>query len=188
MSRGEYIGSYNQGYHTEQVEAIKHNASLYTWAVFAGAVFSLHCQSLLGRINDFLPQRSVPRWVLQGNVNCSAFITNGPFSYEWHIKSPFAFSLSLSVFLSHSLSLLLLLNKCDFWFKVEFRFKQTFDDCGYFTWNNCLFGDCGNQTQISLEKGVIYNTAGRNAEHFNWCQTEGVMTSQISSDYPFLLR
>ena len=185
LSRGEYIGSYNQGNHTEQVEEIRHNASLYTCAVFTDAVFGIHCQSLLGRINDFLPQRSVPRWVLQGNVNCSAFITHGPIFYERHINSPFASSLPLS------LSLLLLLNKFDFWFKVEFRFKETFDSDrndanSIFTWNTCFIGNCG--TQISLERGVIYSTAGRNADHLNWRQTEGVMTRQISADQSFALR
>ena len=169
MSRGEYIGSYNQGNHTEQVEEIRHNASLYTCAAFADAVFGLHCLSLLGRINDFLPQRSVPGWVLQGNVNCSACITHGPIFYERHINSPFASSLSL-------------LNKSNFWFKVEFRFKETFDSDrndanSIFTWNTCFIGNCG--TQISLERGVIYSTAGRNAENVYCCQTEGVSLLKV---------
>ncbi|XP_076133595.1 uncharacterized protein LOC143115438 isoform X2 [Alosa pseudoharengus] len=62
-------------------------------------------------------------------------------------------------------------------YKVEFRFKQTFDSCEYLNWTTCYSGECGSV--ISLEKGVIYNTSGRNAVNFNWCQTEGVMTRQI---------
>ncbi|XP_041953755.1 uncharacterized protein LOC121713296 isoform X2 [Alosa sapidissima] len=71
-------------------------------------------------------------------------------------------------------------------YKAELHFKQTFDSCEYLNWTNCYFGDCGSV--ISLEKGVIYNTSGRNAVNFNWCQTEGVMTLQIPTQEILYLR
>ncbi|XP_041937518.1 uncharacterized protein LOC121698999 isoform X1 [Alosa sapidissima] len=70
-------------------------------------------------------------------------------------------------------------------YKVEFRFKQTFDRCSYFTWNNCISGNCG--IEGSLKSGEIYNTAGRHAGNFNWCQTEGIRTRLIPTDNPFSL-
>ncbi|XP_062383931.1 uncharacterized protein LOC134071284 isoform X2 [Sardina pilchardus] len=71
-------------------------------------------------------------------------------------------------------------------YKVEFRFKQTFDSCSYFFWNTCFSGDCG--TQVSVERGEIYTTAGRNAGDNNWCQTEGVTTRVIPTANTFSLR
>ncbi|XP_063068082.1 uncharacterized protein LOC134459648 isoform X2 [Engraulis encrasicolus] len=70
-------------------------------------------------------------------------------------------------------------------YELEMRYKQTFDSCGYFFGGVCLSGSCG--FVASTETKTIYSTGGRNPDHFNWCQTEEIVTRTIADDQPFSL-
>ncbi|XP_063044488.1 uncharacterized protein LOC134438770 [Engraulis encrasicolus] len=70
-------------------------------------------------------------------------------------------------------------------YRVDLRYKDTFDSCiPRLNWV-CATGNCGRQT--NLEAGQIYDTNGKNQNNYNWCQEEGVITRHLTSDKPFRL-
>ncbi|XP_005953462.2 uncharacterized protein LOC102294588 [Haplochromis burtoni] len=62
---------------------------------------------------------------------------------------------------------------------VTLRYKLNFHDCIYDTTWSCLSGDCGTGT-YTLHV-VKQESSG------DWCQREGIMTRQVSSNAPFEL-
>ncbi|XP_048024057.1 uncharacterized protein LOC125253867 isoform X1 [Megalobrama amblycephala] len=70
--------------------------------------------------------------------------------------------------------------------RVEFRIKQTYDQCGY-NWWYCVSGNCGNE--YTNARGQIDSSSnGRSAYTNSWCQMETVVTRNIYGNTPFDLR
>ncbi|KAJ8248865.1 hypothetical protein GJAV_G00228600, partial [Gymnothorax javanicus] len=69
-------------------------------------------------------------------------------------------------------------------FRVDFRFKQTLDEC--YHWNSwyCLNGHCGNADRFEIGE-IDRSLRGVNYGIGQWCQSEALMTRNIPSNLPF---
>lgn len=63
--------------------------------------------------------------------------------------------------------------------QVHFHYKLSFRSCTDVDSWDCISGDCGTE---SLVLNVVDEEAGK------WCQREGVMIREVSTNAPFQLR
>ncbi|XP_064169281.1 uncharacterized protein LOC135242227 [Anguilla rostrata] len=69
-------------------------------------------------------------------------------------------------------------------FRVDIRYKQTYESCSL--WNEwyCLSGDCGSDSRFEVAE-VDSGTSGVSYYGGRWCTSEALMTKNIRSNQPF---
>ncbi|KAJ8248868.1 hypothetical protein GJAV_G00228640 [Gymnothorax javanicus] len=68
-------------------------------------------------------------------------------------------------------------------FRVDIRYRQTYDHCYHYDDWYCASGNCGSEDRF--EMSVVENGAGVNYTINPWCQTDALMTRNLQSNRPF---